>query len=257
MSMRRARAVGWVLGLVAAASLLRAAAGGELGAPPLTSLDGLIGWVDGRSPAAAAIAIVRLAAELSAWYVLGLSALHAVSHLLGSAGGHRVADALAVPSVRRAVRAGLGLGLVAASSVAGREAEPLGRGTATMVPAVEVGTATARPVVHGPGTATMRPVRDPRGTATMRPIPATRPGTVTAPAAPATWTVVAGESLWSIAEELLADAWGRPATDPEIAPYWQHLVAANRGRLVDPADPDLIHPGQVLEVPAVPSLPAV
>lgn len=255
MNMRPARAVGWVLGLVAAASLLRASGSGDLAAPPLTSFDGLTGWVEGRSPAAAAIALVRLVAEVSAWYVLGLSALHAVSHLLGSGEGHRVADALAVPAVRRAVRAGLGLGLVAASSVAGREAEPLARGTATMTPAVEVGTATARPVVHGSGNATMRPVPDPAGTATMRPIAGPRPGTVAAPAAPTTWTVVAGDSLWSIAEELVADAWGRTVTHPEVAPYWHHLVAANRGRLVDPADPDLIHPGQVLEVPAVPSPP--
>ena len=109
MNMRPARAVGWVLGLVAAASLLRASGSGDLAAPPLTSFDGLTGWVEGRSPAAAAIALVRLVAEVSAWYVLGLSALHAVSHLLGSAEGHRVADALAVPAVRRAVRAGLGL----------------------------------------------------------------------------------------------------------------------------------------------------
>lgn len=241
MSLRRARAAGWILGLVAAATLLRLAGRGELAAPPVTSLDALTAWVDGRSPATAAIALLRLGAELSAWYALGLCALHAASHLLGSARGHRVADALTVPAARRAVRAGLGLGLVAASSVAAPDAQPLGRVTATAV-SVEVGTATMQPVPHPGGTATMRPVPPP-------------PEVASPPAAPATWTVAAGESLWSIAGELLADAWGRPATDPEIAPYWHHLVTANRGRLVDPADPDLIHPGQVLEVPAVPSRP--
>lgn len=258
MTLRGTRPAGWLLGLLAAGTLLRLAATGDLASPPAASLDGLVAWVEARSPAAAGVALARLLAELSVWYALGLSALHAASHLLRSAGGHRLADALAVPGVRRAVRAGLGLGLVAASSVSGRDADGAARGTATMAPSVDAGTAAARPVAQPGGTATMRPVSRPAGTATMHPhlgshAPLDAPAP---PPAPATWTVAAGESLWSIAEEVLADAWGRPPGDREVEPFWRRLVEANRGRLVDAGDPDLIHPGQVFEVPAVPARPA-
>ncbi|MDQ3979133.1 MAG: LysM peptidoglycan-binding domain-containing protein, partial [Actinomycetota bacterium] len=69
----------------------------------------------------------------------------------------------------------------------------------------------------------------------------------------ATWRVRPGESFWSIAEDVLGDAWGRPATDAEIVPYWQVLIETNRAVLVDEANPDLIFPGQVFTVPAVPA----
>jgi nucleoid-associated protein YgaU len=34
-----------------------------------------------------------------------------------------------------------------------------------------------------------------------------------------------------------------------VAPYWQRLVEANRPALADPANPDLVFPGQVFTVP--------
>ena len=72
-----------------------------------------------------------------------------------------------------------------------------------------------------------------------------------------TWVVSSGESLWSIAEESLQDAWGRSEiTDEEVASYWRPLIAANADRLVDPGNPDLILPGQELTLPAVPAAPA-
>jgi len=56
--------------------------------------------------------------------------------------------------------------------------------------------------------------------------------------------VVEGESFWSIAAD---HADGRP-----VATYWRTLIEANRSRLVDPTNPDLIHPGLVLDLPAPP-----
>ncbi len=64
-----------------------------------------------------------------------------------------------------------------------------------------------------------------------------------------TWTVAPGEHFWSKAEQVLAE---RLVTEPgerEVAAYWATLVAANRDRLVDPGNPDLILPGQELVVP--------
>ena len=244
MSSRGARASAWLLGLVAAGAALRLTSTGELAAPPVGSLDQLTDWVDEREPVAAALALVRLLAEVSVWYVLAVSVLHVVARTLRLAGGHRLADALALPGVRRLVQAGLGMGMAAAASVGGPD-EVSAPGTATMAPVAESPVATPWRA-EAPGTATMRPQLGPtgeRGTATMAP-------------APTTWTVAAGESFWSIAEELLADAWQRPPTAAEVDPFWRTFVERNRGRLADPADPDLIHRGQVFEVPAIPSPPA-
>lgn len=66
--------------------------------------------------------------------------------------------------------------------------------------------------------------------------PGTHPGT-------ATHVVRPGESLWSIA----ADALGPGAEDADIARAWPRIHALNVG-LIGP-DPDLIHPGQTLDLP--------
>ena len=71
-----------------------------------------------------------------------------------------------------------------------------------------------------------------------------------------TWTVAPGDHLWSIASRVLSDAWGRPPSDVEVVPFWEQVVELNRDRLADPANPDLIFPGQSLVVPAPPPAPA-
>lgn len=235
MIRRAARALAWLLGLVVTGIALRAAATGQLDPPPLGA--GIGDWAARRDPVAISVALVRLIAEAAVWYVLAVSALHAASAALHLVGGHRLADAIAVPAVRRAVRAGLGLGLVAASSVGGRD---------PVTTDVRAGAPVAVPADHRGGTATMRP----------RVFDRPSPGVARMAPAPGTWTVVPGDSLWSIAAELLADAWQRSPTDAEVDPFWRALVERNRGRLVDPGDPDLIQPGQVLEVPPLPATPA-
>ena len=243
-----ARGVTWLLGLLSVGVALRLAATGDLAAPPMASLDALSGWVDARPPAAAAVALARLAAELSVWYLLAVSALHAIAAATPAAGGHRLADAIATPAVRRLVRAGLGLGLAATSSVGGQD-ELVTRGTVTMTPVAE--SLVAESLVAG-----QTRIQEPGGTASMRPDVARHGGVAqmvpATPGGPTTWVVGPGDSFWSIAEELLADAWGRPPTDAETDPVWRGLVERNRGRLVDPGDPDAIHPGQVFDVPPLP-----
>lgn len=70
-------------------------------------------------------------------------------------------------------------------------------------------------------------------------------------------TVEPGDHFWALAEERLADAWGRPPTDTEIAPYWVDVVAANEGRLLPPNDPNLIYPEQHFVLPPVPANPNI
>jgi nucleoid-associated protein YgaU len=63
--------------------------------------------------------------------------------------------------------------------------------------------------------------------------------------------VVRGDSLWSIAARHLADATGRhpdSLPDREIHSYWTRVIRANLGSLRS-GDPNLIYPGEVLELP--------
>lgn len=61
-----------------------------------------------------------------------------------------------------------------------------------------------------------------------------------------TWIVEAGDHLWAIAAETVADRTGH-TDDQTVGAYWQRLIEANRHIVGD--DPDLIHPGQVIELP--------
>ena len=61
--------------------------------------------------------------------------------------------------------------------------------------------------------------------------------------------VETGDNLWDMSEDRLADDLDREPSDPETEPYWRDVMAANHDRLVDPANPSLIYPGQVLVLP--------
>ena len=71
-----------------------------------------------------------------------------------------------------------------------------------------------------------------------------------------TWAVEPGDHFWSIAERVLGERWGRRPTTVETDGYWRALVAANRPRLADRDNPDLLFPGQVLTLPPLPERPA-
>ena len=234
MAVRAVRAAAWFAGLLGLLVALRLAAAGELAAPPITAPDDLGAWADDRGPVAAALALVRLLAEVAVWYLLALSALQAVAarRHTGAAG---VVDRVAPTGAVRLVRAGLGLGIVAVS--------------------LQPGGALAASVP--PGTATMQPLPDetPPGTARMVPQVPAAPPTPPAARAPVQHRVEVGESFWTIAADVLEQSWGRSATAAEIDPFWRAVVDANRHRLVSD-DPDLVLPGQVFEVPPPPSPPA-
>lgn len=54
-----------------------------------------------------------------------------------------------------------------------------------------------------------------------------------------------GEHFWSIAEQIVTER----GLDTDVATYWNALVAENQANLIDPDNPDLLHPGQVLRLP--------
>jgi len=58
-------------------------------------------------------------------------------------------------------------------------------------------------------------------------------------------TVQPGEHFWAIAERAVAEQ----NLEIGVTEYWQRLIDLNRAGLVDPDNPDLIFPGQVLVLP--------
>ena len=75
------------------------------------------------------------------------------------------------------------------------------------------------------------------------------PATATPPPVPGpvTYTVVPGDCLWAIAAHRLAPT----ATAAEIDRTWRAIYDANRA--VIGTDPNLIRPGQILELPPLPT----
>lgn len=64
-----------------------------------------------------------------------------------------------------------------------------------------------------------------------------------------TVTVQAGDHFWSIAEDVVTQALGSTPTDAQITSYWAQLIDANADQLAEPGNPDLLLPGQVLQLP--------
>jgi hypothetical protein len=116
-------------------------------------------------------------------------------------------------------------------------------------------TTTSTSATTAPVPTTAPPTRPPPPSAPS----AEQPSRPAAPAVPTAsseqWTVHRGDHFWSIAQRVLAQAWQRPAGDAETDPYWRALVDANRHRLADPDNADLLFAGQVLTLPPPPPAP--
>jgi nucleoid-associated protein YgaU len=57
-----------------------------------------------------------------------------------------------------------------------------------------------------------------------------------------------GDHLWKISANHLRSELGREARDAEIWPYWLVVIETNRSELRS-GDPDLIYPGEVIDLP--------
>ena len=243
MSAGHAPAIGRVVWLAAVVSAL-GRFGAVLPAPPVHSVGALEAWYADAGGEVALLTFVRLGAILAASPLLALAAV-------------RLAELAVVDTVRRCLdRAtpgallGLARGMASLSLTAGlTSAVPVANGGAEGDPGAPTSGADAPPTS---GTATMRRVVD-------EPTPSAR-GQVAVPTAVAaspppsqppladSVVVAHGDSFWSIAEDVVIDR-GGPRDEGSIARYWRNLVAANLDGLVDPGNPDLIHPGQRLTLP--------
>ena len=229
--------------------------------PPAASIDDLVRWTATTSPLLAAGSCVRLAAIALGWYLLATTMAGVLGRLLGLRRTVRALDRLSLPVVRRLVGRAVGAGLAAQLglfSAAGAAAAPPPRPDVATAPAASQEVATM--AVLEEHSTTMRALPEPSEPAHELPPPATATlRAVPGEAEPApsrrtlTWTVRPGDHLWRIAEVIVALDDGRTPTDARVEAYLQRLVEANRGRLVQPDDPDLILPGQQLLLPPVTS----
>ncbi len=254
--------------------------GSALPLPGSLELDAVEQWYAERSPAAASMAGLRvIAGLLVAWVGVGV-----VVQLLACwvTSLRAVAD-LVAPPVLRGVASGaasLSLGLaVVPGAIAGEEPgtavlRPLDQedgevASPTTTTAEELGAVPAPPTAPTTGTPTTTPTE----VTTTAPVPSTteappsrldpnppappaspvpiEPDETVAPSPSEAYEVRAGDHLWALAAEQVLDHLGRRPTDGEVARYWAVLVAANRDRLVDPSNSDLIYPGQQLVLPPV------
>lgn len=260
---RRARVlVGWLVPLGLAIAALQATAP-VLPAPALAHPSTWPAWADGREPLTVAFGVVRVLALGAAWYGLGALVVGVAVRLVPAGGLAAAADRLTVPPLRRVVAATVGVSLstgflgpaAARATVAPTVVDGPGSATTpattTTATTTATTTTTSTAVAGDAATVTMHLLAPADG----RP-PTASPAPSPAPAAPAgtgarTWTVQPGQCFWSIADGVLGEAWGRRPTSAEIVPYWQRLIDVNRPALADPANPDLIFPGQQFTLPEV------
>lgn len=81
-------------------------------------------------------------------------------------------------------------------------------------------------------------------------IPVTVDSGQQSPHDPDTVVVEIGDHLWKISARHLDGQ----AKNGEIAPYWRRVVEVNTPRLRS-GDPDLIYPGEIVHLPAIPGRP--
>jgi hypothetical protein len=235
--------LGWIAGLLGAIAVLTLAGRGALAAPSILDPAAWGPWAAGRDALTIAFTVLRLLTLALAWYLLGATVIGGVARLARWRRLVAVADVLTVPAVRRLLQSALGLGLATAalsvgSPSTGPATQPPTAATLTMTAEVDAARVVMTPLTDAGET--MTPVAQP-------PVP---------PPAAEEWTAEQGDHFWSIAERILARAWGRSPTDAEVVAYWDRLVAVNADRLADPGNPDLIYPGQTFEVPRPPKRPA-
>jgi hypothetical protein len=225
---------------------------GALAPPPLAHPARWLPWVATRDSVTAAVALLRLVALAGAWYLLAATVVGVAARSLGADGLVALTDRFSVPMVRRLATVAAGVTLASGVTPAVAFAHPSIRPAAAVAGPSSTATTTptgSTPSTEPPPTMTMRVLAPDSG---ETPAPPAAAADAPAPRAADAWTVRPGECFWSIAEDVLRRAWNRPPTDAEIVPYWRVLIEANRARLGDPRNPDLIFPAQVFTVPAPP-----
>lgn len=234
------RVLGWCALLGVVIAVLAAAGHGPLALP--VRGESWASWLHNRDAITLTFVVVRVGALVLAWYLLLIGVVGSVATAARSARLMRVADWLTVPAVRTLVQSVLG---VTFATLTLAVASPRVGGPPPDAPVAAAATLTA------PQPQQLSP------TAAPSPLPPPAAPLITErrhhsdPVDTATWTVEPGDHFWSIAQRHLSAVLGDEPHEERVARYWRRLVDANRDRLADPGNIDLVYPGQVLRLPPV------
>lgn len=253
----------WAVALVGGLSFLHSLGAGWLEPPPLAT-SGWGAWAEGRDPLVASIAVLRLAVLALGWYLVAVTLVGMMARLARAPRAIRAVDAVTLPGVRRLLSRSLGASMVAAIVVAGPSVTgPRSPAYADpQVQAVDGGDLT-HAVVDGPQSlplpldlALRRPddadLEPPRRTQDGDPVTqAVVEQTAVAGTEERAVLVRPGDSLWTIARGALAEQSDGPVDEEQVATYWTRVIERNRADLPDPANPDLIFPGDVIFLPTL------
>ncbi|MDQ1455096.1 MAG: resuscitation-promoting factor RpfA [Actinomycetota bacterium] len=203
-------------------------------------------WMYAGTADLAIVLIWWTAAAVAAWTALTTMTCLA-SRTVPRLRGLRALDACTVPFVRRAVDHFLTWTLAVTCAGTAIAAPAYARSAPASAPGSTAPPAVVR--VTPDGEIVVAPGRERASTPAPTP-PSTPPTSNARPATTATTVhvVVAGDNLWRIASERLADDRGLVPSDAVIAPYWSRVVDANRATLRS-GDPNLIFPGEVVDLP--------
>ena len=198
------------------------------------------------SPDEVVAAVATASAMVVAAWLAACALAALLSHLPGRVGDvtRGWAQAWTPAAARRvaAVLVGATVGSVLAPSTAAGGTAPPPPGFAVTAPdaagrRVDPAEPVTAPALAEPGWTPSRPLERPQPSPHLVAGPSPR-------ASSPSVVVLRGDSLWEIAARHL----GPDASDAEVAVEWPRWYAANRAVIGD--DPDLLLPGQVLQVPA-------
>ena len=238
-------------------------------------LGDLRGWLEATDPEVVLVAVGRVVALALAWWLLGSTALYALAHGLRRDALAAAISLMTLPAARRVLDrsvagAVLATALFVRSPVASAGASPSppvdaaeprsGRLDPAAAPQPEdIRVGRTQPPTSPPSSAVPPPAPIPTDEPSTPPAPpAPSPTPDPGPAAPdpgpvpaaGAYVVGPGDNLWVIAARQLAAPGRSVAAVPaaEIAPYWHGLIERN-GPHLRSGDPNLIFPGEVIELP--------
>jgi nucleoid-associated protein YgaU len=213
-----------------------------LPAPPLLAPQRWRVWLESTDPVTATATLLRLGGvAVAGWLALGLVATALVATTANASVRTR-RSARTLHAAGRALHAAVPRPLLTTAALllgaaSAGCARPPGGGRAP--PLGAPGPSTAATVTMAPTGAA------PTGVApAYAPVAAPPPGPPVAAPPPPGWVVHRGDSMWKVAGEVVAS---RGGTGTEVGRYWVALVRDNPR-----PDPDLVYPGQVLDLPPYP-----
>ena len=262
---------------VAAIALLRGRGGAA--SPDTIDWAHLGRWLDLTAPEDAVTAVVRLVGLVLATWLLASTVLYLAARTSRVGLLLRGARWATLPFVRKVVDGALAASVLSSAVLSAFPAGAQVPQPAPIVVGLGATTTTAPAHLYGPVAAGDGDGGTSKATSPLPSTLAVRP-TTSVPPAPAAaappsrasegelgglraqaptgagsishvHTVVAGDNLWTIAEDDLARQSGRKAQDltlAEVAGHWVRVVAANRDRIAS-GNPNLIFPGETIVCP--------